>query len=83
MAQKRRNVKKQNRLTGTVKCECGKEILLLPDLKEMSNALEAHVLEHCKREKDPAKAICESDRLWNLLIAAVFQKIASAADGIY
>jgi hypothetical protein len=83
MAHKRSGFKQQNRLVGTVKCECGKEILLVPDLKAMANALEAHVLEHCKKEKDPTKAACESDRLWNLLLARVFEKVAPVVDGIY
>jgi len=65
MEQKRRGNKQRNRLMGIVKCQCCKEILLLPDLKAMSNALEAHVLEHCKKEKDPIKAARKSERLWN------------------
>jgi hypothetical protein len=59
------------------------EILLVPDLKAMSNALEAHVLEHSKKEKDPAKAERESERLWNLLIAEVFQKASALAKVVH
>ncbi len=29
-----------------IKCECGYEILLIPDLVAMGNAIEKHVLEH-------------------------------------
>ena len=47
-----------------------------------ANALEAHVLEHCKKEKDPTKAACESDRLWTLLVASVFQKVAPVAEAL-
>jgi hypothetical protein len=41
-----------------IKCECGHEILLIPDLKAMSNAVEDHVLEHLKKtDEDEAEAI--------------------------
>jgi hypothetical protein len=65
-----------------VKCECGKEILLVPDLKAMTNAIEAHVLEHSKKMKDPIIAAVESDRLWSILVALVFKQ-ASANESIH
>jgi hypothetical protein len=60
-----------------VKCECGKEILLVPDLKAMTNAIEAHVQEHSKKLRDPILASIESDRLWNVLVALVFKQASS------
>jgi hypothetical protein len=36
-----------------IKCECGAEILLLPDLKAMDRAINAHVAEHRKEGKNP------------------------------
>jgi hypothetical protein len=78
MTQKRKNSKLQNRHLRTVRCECGREILVLPDLRAMANAVEAHIMEHLKGEKDPVSAARESDRLWNWLVAEVFQ-VASAA----
>jgi len=33
----------------TIKCECGHEILLLPDLQAMGQAIEKHVLEHKRK----------------------------------
>jgi hypothetical protein len=62
----------------TVKCECGLEILMVPDLKAMSNAIETHVLAHVKKKKDSADAIQESERIWNLLIVQVLEKASNA-----
>lgn len=59
-----------------LKCECGAEILLLPDLKKMSYAIKVHVAEHRKNVKNPAKAATECERVENALIAQVF-RIAS------
>lgn len=57
---------------GMIKCECGEKFLLVPDLAVMSRAIEAHVLEHFRKEKDPKRAAIESERIWNVLIASVF-----------
>ena len=38
---------------GKVRCECGDEILLLPDLKEMGKAIEDHVDLHLQRFERP------------------------------
>ncbi|MCW4009482.1 MAG: hypothetical protein NWF05_02540 [Candidatus Bathyarchaeota archaeon] len=77
---KEASIAQQNVHLIAVKCECGKEILLVPDLKAMAEAIDAHVKEHCKRETNPEKAAAESERLWNLLVAAVFEKAAKEAE---
>ena len=62
----------------TVKCECGAEILLLPDVKTMGNAIEAHVTQHIQKTKDPANtATAEAESLRDTLIAQVFNKIST------
>jgi hypothetical protein len=38
----------RNKQLVLIECECGAKILLLPDLKEMNCAIEAHVAEHQK-----------------------------------
>jgi len=43
-----------------IKCECGTEILLLPDLKAMDRAINAHVAEHRKKGDNPSKAATSS-----------------------
>lgn len=49
-----------------VKCDCGAEILLLPDLREMNRAIEAHVAEH--RKQKGLMRIAESNQVNQLLV---------------
>lgn len=39
-----------------IKCECGEEILLVPDIMDMDRAVERHAQEHALKEKDSRKA---------------------------
>jgi len=57
-----------------IKCECGAEILLLPDLKVMNHAIEVHVSKHREKEKNADKGEAESRRIQDLLITQVFEK---------
>jgi hypothetical protein len=57
-----------------LKCECGAEILLLPDLKFMNHAIETHVAEHRKKEKDPRKAAATASRIRQILIEQLLKK---------
>jgi hypothetical protein len=56
-----------------IKCECGTEILLLPDLKAMDRAIEAHVAEHKKKGNNPSKA-ATSSRISQLLVQLSLRK---------
>jgi hypothetical protein len=49
-----------------IKCECGTEILLLPNLRAMDRAIDAHVAEHRKKGNNPSKA-ATSTRISQLL----------------
>ena len=49
-----------------IKCECGTEILLLPDLRAMDRAINAHVAEHRKKGDNPSGA-ATSSRISQLL----------------
>jgi hypothetical protein len=72
---KKESLGKNREISGhlpTLKCECGAEILFLPDLKEMSFAIEAHVAEHRKNPKDPCRAEAEAERVENDLISQAF-----------
>ncbi len=54
-----------------VKCECGYEILLLPDLNAMDKAIEDHILKHVKEDAiNEAKA----EYIREDLIAQVLKK---------
>jgi hypothetical protein len=55
-----------------ITCACGYEILILPDLKIMSQAIEKHVLEH----KNMGATDSEADKIELELIAQLFSKVA-------
>ncbi len=58
-----------------IKCECGAEILLIPQVELMGKAINNHVEEHRARVSDPIKADVLAKRIEDLLIKAVFDKI--------
>lgn len=59
-----------------IKCECGAEILLVPDLEIMSQAIEDHLEEHKKVESDPDVAEAVAERVRMLLIKQVLKEAA-------
>ena len=75
----------KNAAKSTIKCECGWETLLIPDLKAMSKTIEAHVDTHRKMEKDCSKtdaenegvAELEAERIENYLVAQVLKKAST------
>ena len=56
-----------------IKCSCGYKILLLPSVKAMSQAIEAHVATHASKIKNPSEVEMESDRVRSHLIEQVFE----------
>jgi hypothetical protein len=56
-----------------IKCECGTEILLVPDLKAMDRAIDAHVAEHRKKANNPSRA-ATSSRISQLLALLTLRK---------
>jgi hypothetical protein len=34
-------------------CSCGKQILIIPDVREMSKAINDHIIEHNKTKRKP------------------------------
>jgi hypothetical protein len=59
-----------------LRCECGFEILLVPHLNMMTNAIEAHAALHGEWEKDPAKASSEQQRIETALMAKTLKAAA-------
>jgi hypothetical protein len=57
-----------------ITCACGYEILILPDVKIMSQAIEKHVLEH----KNKGATDSEADKIEFELIAQLFKKVAKS-----
>lgn len=62
-----------------IRCECGDELLLLPDLKEMRKAIEDHVELHLQSLKAPSCTPAEAERLKDALITQIIT-IASQPD---
>jgi len=60
----------------TVFCECGEEILVIPDIDEMVRCIETHAIFHEKKEADPKKAKAEHCRIEEQLTRKVIIKIA-------
>ena len=57
----------------TIKCSfCGQEILLVPNVKLMSEAIEAHAMEHTRKICDLKEA--EAGRVLDSLIAKVLER---------
>jgi hypothetical protein len=56
-------------------CECGAEILVVPDLKAMNHAIKTHVAEHRKKESDTKKSKFTSGRISQLLSQLVLVKM--------
>ena len=58
-------------------CECGAEILLIPNLELMGQAIEAHIEEHKQMEPNKSKAETTAERIRTLLIAQVLEKASN------
>lgn len=59
----------------TIRCSfCGQEILLIPNVKLMSEAIEAHAMEHARKKCDPKEAEAEAGRVLDSLIANVLKR---------
>jgi hypothetical protein len=72
----KRTAKKEVKGLPTIKCACGAEILLVPDVKLMSKALEAHVEQHKKssKQKTSKEAEEEAQAVMDDLVAKVLLK---------
>ena len=63
----------------TIECSCRTVIMLVPNVKIMSAAIEAHVEEHIKRIKDRKEADAEAERVRDNLLTQILEK-ASKTD---
>ena len=54
-----------------IRCRCGADILLVPNVKEMSKAIEEHVEEHKKKIKSRNEAKNEAENVRDDLLAKV------------
>jgi hypothetical protein len=58
-----------------ISCECGAQILVVPDLQAMNRAIETHVAEHRKQENG-TKNVFSSGRISQLLSQLALAKIS-------
>jgi len=63
-----------------IKCECGAEILLLPDLQAMNRAIKAHVTEHRKKVRNAKRNVITSSDISQLLSQLSLRKISEQKD---
>ena len=69
-----RKLRRSHRRIDTDKCECGAEILFLPDVKAMGQAIEVHVALHMQKLNALDCTAVEAESLRDALIAQVFSK---------
>jgi len=70
-------ISRKKKVSGTrlpvIECSCGAQILLVPNVKEMSAEIEAHIITHTKKIKDAKEAQAEAERIRDDLIAKVLE----------
>jgi hypothetical protein len=59
-----------------IKCECGTEILLLPDLPAMNRAIKIHATEHTKKEGNSKRKNNTSSHISQLLSQLTITKMS-------
>jgi hypothetical protein len=59
-----------------IKCDCGTEILLLPDLHAMNRAINTHVAEHRKKGRNAMKNAKASSNICQTLSQRSMSKIS-------
>jgi len=66
-----------------IRCECGKELMLVPDVKAMGNAIEVHVANHLQKGQASKCTDADAERLRDALIAQVLKILGqSENDGV-
>lgn len=57
-----------------IQCFCGAKILMVPNVKQMSKAIEAHAAEHTKKLKTQKEKDAEAERVRDDLTAKALAK---------
>jgi hypothetical protein len=61
-------------------CECGQEILVIPDLKEMVRCIEAHARSHFEKERNSCEFEAEFNRIEEELTQKVLVELAKTTN---
>ena len=70
--------KQANNGLPVVRCDCGAEILMVPDVKLMGDAIETHAELHRRKLKNSVNAEIEAERIRDFLIAQVLDRAGTA-----
>ena len=65
-----------------IKCECGAEILLIPDVREMESVIIKHAESHSKKEKNLKKADAIFEQIQDFLVQQVLIKASETEEEI-
>lgn len=76
-----RKMHSKKSVSHSIMCECGAEILVIPDVKEMGRSIESHAEEHRKKEQNPVAGKAAFERVENFLIKQVLEKAALEGSG--
>ncbi len=76
----KRKIMRFPRRKDRIKCECGAEISLLPDVRAMGETIEVHVALHMEGVKGPACTTVEAERLRDALIIQVLRITGESED---
>ena len=71
---KRTFAKNQNCDMPIIRCTCGAEILLIPDINEMNNAIINHIKEHKKTALTKGKEGISPNKIERILVAQTLRK---------
>jgi hypothetical protein len=58
-----------------IKCECGFEIPVIPDIEAVGYTIDAHVEEHRRQQKNPIKGEHHAKQIHDSLFKKLFDKI--------
>jgi hypothetical protein len=59
-----------------IKCQCGFEIPVIPEMEALGSTIDAHVEEHRRKQKDSAKGEIAAKHFHDYLFKKLFDKIA-------
>jgi len=74
----RKKKKVDNANLPVVECFCGAKILLVPNVKEMSRAIDAHAEVHAKKFKTKKEKDDEAEKVRDDLIMKILEKASEA-----
>jgi hypothetical protein len=69
---------RNNKTLPSIKCSCGFEILLVHNVKVLSEAIESHVENHKQKVKNPKDSETEAERIRVYLVTQAIEKASKS-----